>query len=287
MADDVLFIGAGRMGALMARRLLDGGVALAVADVVPAALEPFAARGVATAAHGADLLGTIVLTMLPTDRHVREALLGPGGACTVRPRAVVIDMSTATPAHTRALAADLAARGTVLLDAPVSGGMAGAGDGRLTTMVGGDAAALARCLPILRLMCADVTRVGPVGSGHAVKALNNYLSAATLWTATEALVIGRRLGLDAATMLAVWSAGSGRSHATEVKLPRHVVTGTLDFGQSLELFCKDIAIAAELARETGTTTPALDHLLALWRSARDTLGPQADITRIEPLLDDR
>ncbi|MBS7543093.1 NAD(P)-dependent oxidoreductase [Ancylobacter oerskovii] len=284
--DSVLFIGAGRMGGLMAEHLADGGVPLAVVDLAEEALAPFRARGLPAATRAADLPGAVVITMLPTDRHVRDALLGPGGACTARTREVVIDMSTAAPSSTIALAGDLAGRGTAVLDAPVSGGMARARAGTLTAMVGGAPDAFARVRPLLDRMCGEVIHVGPVGSGHVIKALNNYLSAATLWSATEALIVGERFGLDPATMLKVWSAGSGTSHATQVKLPNHVLTGTYDFGQTLELFCKDISIAADLARRAEAETPTLDALLAFWSAARDRLGGQEDITAIARLIGD-
>ncbi|MBS9477294.1 NAD(P)-dependent oxidoreductase [Ancylobacter radicis] len=282
--DSVLFIGVGRMGALMAARLADSGVRLAVVDLAEAALAPFRARGIPAATTAAGLPGDIVITMLPTDAHVREALLGPQGALAGAPRAVVVDMSTAAPAGIVGLAQELAPRGIAVLDAPVSGGMAGARAGTLTAMCGGAPEVFARVRPLLERMCGTVIHVGPVGSGHVIKALNNYLSAATLWSATEALIIGQRLGLDPQVMLKVWSAGSGKSHATEVKLPNHVLTGTYDFGQTLELFCKDIAIAADLAHRADTQTPTLDALLATWSAARDRLGGQADITAIARLI---
>ncbi|PZQ82815.1 MAG: hypothetical protein DI549_10170 [Ancylobacter novellus] len=281
--DSVLFIGAGRMGGLMATQLADAGVELAVADLSEEALAPFRARGIPVGRHAADLPGSVVVTMLPTDAHVREALLGEGGACTRQPRAVVVDMSTASPASTLALAAELGDRAQVL-DAPVSGGMARARARTLTAMVGGDAEAFAWVNPLLAHMCGEVIHVGPLGSGHVIKALNNYLSAATLWSASEALIIGQRLGLDPAVMLKVWSAGSGTSHATQVKLPDHVLTGTYDFGQTLTLFCKDISIAADLARRAQVETPTLDALFAFWSAARDRLGGQADITAIARLI---
>jgi 3-hydroxyisobutyrate dehydrogenase len=281
----VLFIGVGRMGAPMALRLADAGVALSVADLSASALEPFRARGIATAETGVGLAGDVVITMLPSDVEVRAALLGADGACTTLPRRTVIDMSSAAPAATVALAAELAGRDIALLDAPVSGGMAGAQDGSLTCMVGGDPALFARHVPLLEMMCRQVFHVGPVGSGHVVKALNNYLSAASLWSAAEALVIGSRLGLDPAAMLAVWNAGSGRSHATEVKLPRHVLTRRFDFNQSLELFCKDIAIAGALADQANIDAPGLLAILATWRRAAATLGGQHDITEIVELLE--
>ncbi len=283
-ADSVLFIGAGRMGGLMAARLADHGVKLSVVDLAEAALAPFRARGIPVATTAAGMPGQVVITMLPTDAHVRAALLGPEGALAGEPRAVVVDMSSAAPAAIVALAEELAPGGIAVLDAPVSGGMAGARAGTLTAMCGGAPDAFARVRPLLALMCGEVVRVGPVGSGHVLKALNNYLSAATLWTATEALIIGQRLGLDPPTMLKVWSAGSGKSHATEVKLPDHVLTGRYDFGQTLDLFCKDISIAIDLAARAGTETPALEALFANWSSARDTLGGQEDITAIARMI---
>lgn len=283
--DSVLFVGVGRMGGPMAHRLAEAGVALAVADVAEEALEPFARRGLPVAKHGADLPGDIVMTMLPTESHVRAALLEPGGACATWPRRAVIDMSTVSPDSTVALAGALAERGVAFLDAPVSGGMAGARDGTLVAMVGGAAEVFERCKPLLLHFCAEATRVGPTGSGHIVKALNNFLSAVTLWTASEALTIGTRLGLEPQAMLEVWTKGSGRSHATEIKLPRHVLTRGFDFGQSLELFCKDIGIAAALAQSSETATPGLDAILEIWRNARDVLGGQEDITAIARLLE--
>jgi 3-hydroxyisobutyrate dehydrogenase len=280
MHPSVLFIGAGRMGTPMAMRLADAGVALAVADVSPAALHDFEARGVAVAGSGADLPGEVVITMLPDDAAVRDALLGPGGACLSRPRRFVIDMTSASPAGTRALSAELAAMGIALLDAPVSGGMAGAREGSLACMVGGAVADFDACRPLLDLMCGKVFHVGPAGSGDVVKALNNYLSAASLWASCEALAIGTRLGLDPAAMLAVWNAGSGISHATSVKLPRHVLTGRFDFGQSLALFCKDIGIAAALAADAGVEAPGLASVLAQWREACSALGEAEDITGV-------
>jgi 3-hydroxyisobutyrate dehydrogenase len=223
--------------------------------------------------------------MLPSDVEVRAALLGARGACARLSRRTVIDMSSAAPTATVELAAELAGRDITLLDAPVSGGMAGAQDGSLTAMVGGEPAQFARYAALLGIMCRQVFHVGPVGSGHIVKALNNYLSAASLWSAAEALTIGTRLGLDPAAMVAVWNAGSGRSHATEVKLPRHVLTRRFDFGQSLELFCKDIAIAGALADQARVDAPGLAAILATWRRAAVALGAQRDITDIVELLE--
>lgn len=268
----------------MAMRLADAGVPLAVVDVSEEALEPFRALDIPHAREAAYLAGDIVISMLPTETQVRTALLGAGGACTVRARRVVIDMSTVSPESSVTLAGDLAARGADFLDAPVSGGPAGARDGSLIAMVGGDAGTFESVRPHLAPMLAGAIHVGPTGSGHIVKALNNFLSAVTLWSTSEAMVVGERLGLDPRAMLEVWTRGSGRSHASEVKFPRHVLTGRYDFGQSLELFCKDIGIAAGLAARADAATPILDSVFERWKGVRDALGPGKDITEVARLL---
>jgi 3-hydroxyisobutyrate dehydrogenase len=286
MTDTVLFIGVGRMGGPMAMRLREAGVPLAVADLSEDALAPFRALGVPAAATGCDLPGSVVISMLPTAAHVREALLGEAGAGRgSQPRQTVIDMTSATPAATVKLGRELGALGIGLMDAPVSGGTAGALAGTLTAMVGGERAAFDRHEALLERMCATVRFVGPLGAGHTLKALNNYLSAVTLWSSCEALLIGTRLGLEPRAMLEVWSHGSGRSHAVDFKLPRHVLTRSFDFGQSLELFCKDIGIAVDLAREAGVTAPALAAADANWHLAKSSLGSAEDITSVMKLLE--
>src|SRR5579872_3113155 len=174
--ESVLFIGAGKMGRPMATHLLEAGISLSVADHSPVARKPFEERGIVTAERSADLSGEIVITSLPTDAHVRDALLGEGGALTKRKRGVVIDMTSASPSATKALAVELAQRGIPMIDAPVSGGPHRARTAELTTMVGGDVATFERYRPLLGLMCSNVRHVGPIGSGHTLKALNNFLS---------------------------------------------------------------------------------------------------------------
>ena len=156
------------MGAPMARRLLGAGVPLAVADPSAAARAAFAVLGVPVAEQGEALDGDVVITMVPTDVHVRAVLLGPGGALE-RPRRAAIDMSSSAPGPTAALARELAGRGVSMLDAPVSGGRAKAISGELTAMVGGDAAVLERYRPLLATMCTTLLHAGrgprPTGPG--------------------------------------------------------------------------------------------------------------------------
>jgi 3-hydroxyisobutyrate dehydrogenase len=231
------------------------------------------------AAEGADVL----ITMLPDGDAVREAVLEalpalPAGA-------VVIDMSSADPASTRALAPALRSKGIEILDAPVSGAVAKAKDGTLAIMVGGNREAFEKSTPLLRAMGKDLFHVGPLGAGHAVKALNNYLGAAGTLAGLEALLVAQAFGLDARAMLAAINASSGRNSTTERKIPEQVLTGAFASGFKLALMAKDVAIAADLARDLGVETPYLKETLRLWRAAQKRLRPQADHTEMFRFLE--
>ena len=190
MYDSVLFIGAGNMGGPMATRLADAGVGLAVADLSPPALAPFAARGLSTARRGGALDGDVVITMLPTSADVRAALFGEGGALE-RPRKAAIDMTSGEPLVTREFARDLAARGVLMLDAPVSGGEKGAIEGTLTIMAGGSEAAFERARRVFAAMGKSFTRIGDAGAGQIAKICNQMIVAGTVALVAEALALAR------------------------------------------------------------------------------------------------
>src|SRR5579872_6483850 len=283
--ESVLFIGAGNMGGPMATHLLDAGVQLAVADLSERTLQPFAARGVPTATSAADLAGDVVVTILPNDRNVREALLGPGGALTKRKRAIVIEMTSAAPTATKRLAAELEELGIPLIDAPVSGGVRGAKGAKLTTMVGGDEKLFERYRPLLALMCNNIRHVGAVGSGHTLKALNNFLSGVSLWATCEALLVGAKAGLDPQTMVDVIKTSSGQTNALDTKIVLSVLPRTFDYGFSMRLIAKDIAIAARLARELYVAAPMLAGAEEHWMLAKSELGEDADFSAVMQLLE--
>ena len=284
-SQSVLFIGAGNMGAPMATHLLDAGVSLAVADLSPHALEPFAQRGVPTAIAPADLPGDVVITILPTDAHVRDALLGPGGALARRKRAIVIEMTSSSPTATKRLAAELLELDVPLIDAPVSGGVRGAKSAKLTTMVGGDPQHFERYRALLALMCGNITHVGAVGSGHTLKALNNFLSGISLWATCEALLVGSKAGLDLQTMVDVIHTSSGQTNALDTKIVMSVLPRTFDYGFSMRLIAKDVAIAARLARELDVPAPVLAQTEEHWMLAKSELGEDADFSAVMRLLE--
>jgi 3-hydroxyisobutyrate dehydrogenase len=275
------FVGLGKMGWPMARNLVAAGFALSVRDADPDVQERFAAEHGCAAAHTPEAFAgcPVVVTMLPDDRIVQDAMLrwegGVGRA--LRSGAVVVDMSSSNPEGTKLLGARLAERGVRLVDAPVSGGVTRAADGTLTLMVGGDdEEAIGRVWPLLEVLGERLFRTGPLGSGHAMKALNNVVGGTTYAIVVEALAVGQRYGLDPATMIDVMNASSGRSFNTEHVVKDHVLTGTYATGFALGLLSKDVGIAADLADAAGVDAPLCRLSSGRWSAALAGLGPAAD-----------
>jgi 3-hydroxyisobutyrate dehydrogenase len=276
------FIGLGQMGAPMARNLAQAGFRLALLDARPGAAAalgldadlPADAAALAAACR-------VVITMLPDGRTVHDVTLGARGlASGLAPGSVLIDMSSSSPVGTRTLGETLAARGIALIDAPVSGGVKRAVDGSLAIMAGGDAAVIERCRAILAAMGQQLFATGPLGSGHAMKALNNYVSAAGLAAAAEAVLAGSRFGLDAATIVGILNASTGRNNSTENKFPQFILPRTFASGFSLGLMVKDLRTALDVAHATGTPAPIAESVVETWAAAEAQLGGQADHTAV-------
>lgn len=272
----IAFAGLGAMGLPMAVRLLQAGFAVAGFDVLPEARARFAALGgraspsLAEAVRGASIL----ITMLPDGAVVRMAVLGVMGALELG--ALVIDMGSSDPIGTRALGADLAVRGLALIDAPVSGGVARAADGTLAIMVGGIAEIVTRAWPVLEALGRSPLRTGPLGSGHALQALNTYVSGAGLAAAVEALQVGTAFGLDPASMVDVLDAAAGWTITTKTTLKQFALSGLVDSGASAALVAKDIRTAASLADALAIEAPLAQRCAALWDAAAAKLGAAPD-----------
>jgi 3-hydroxyisobutyrate dehydrogenase len=282
-------IGLGNMGRPMGRRIAAGGYALTVHDLDPARIAAFraevpAARAADSAA-AAGAASDILVTMLPDGQAVREALLGAAGALpALTAGATVIDMSSSSPLGTRQLGAELARHGVHLVDAPVSGGVRRAVDGTLSIMAGCDSPALERVLALLGTM-GTVMRAGPLGAGHAIKALNNYVSAAGLVAACEAVQAARRFGLDPATAVEIIDASTGMNNSTRNKLRQFVLSESYADGFALALMAKDLRTALEVARACGAPTALAAPLVELWNAAERELEPGANHTEIARWLD--
>lgn len=279
------FIGIGNMGAPMAANVLRGGFALTVYDLDPARAQAFANEHGAQATADLGELGKsadAVVTMLPTGREVRDVLLQAQGgalAASLRPGAIVVDMSSADPVGTRTLGKELAARRLQLVDAPVSGGVPRAKDGSLAIMIGGDPKAVAAVKPLLARMGQKLFEVGNLGCGHAMKALNNFLAGTQFAAVSEAVTVGRHFGLDPAVMIDVINSSTGRSFASENLVKQHVLSGAFGTGFALGLLAKDVKIAADLAEQIGVDAPVGRLVRDLWGDARDQLGGDQDHTR--------
>ncbi len=273
------FVGLGQMGAPMARNLARAGFRLLLCDLDAATAERLAGEtgGEAVRAPAA-LAGRCqtIITMLPDGKSVRavepQLELAPGS--------VLIDMSSSDPVGTRELGATLAARGVALIDAPVSGGVKRAVDASLAIMAGGEAAAIERVRPLLESMGTRIFLTGGLGSGHAMKALNNYVSAAGLAAAIEAVLAGSRFGLDPAVIVEVLNASTGKNNSTEHKFPQYILPRTFTAGFSLGLMVKDLRTALEVAHASGTPVPLAEACVAAWAEAEQRLGPQADHTAV-------
>ncbi|MEQ5837913.1 NAD(P)-dependent oxidoreductase [Paraburkholderia acidicola] len=284
METRVSFVGLGAMGWPMAANLVKAGYNVYVFDVSPDATRRFESEvggRACTSLPGLGAAADVVITMLPTSKIVREVLLDEHGiAQTLRAGAVVIDMSSGVPGETVQIARDLAAKGIDLVDAPVSGGTRRAVTGELAIIVGGDEDVIDRVTPVLEAMGRSITRMGPVGSGQAMKALNNLALGGSFLIALEALLVGKKFGLDPALIVDVLNASSGMNYNTQTKFKQFLLSGTYAAGFSLDLLVKDIGIAVRLADELDADVPIASACKAIWTDALETLGTGHDHTEI-------
>jgi 3-hydroxyisobutyrate dehydrogenase-like beta-hydroxyacid dehydrogenase len=283
------FIGIGKMGAPMTRRLLAAGYRVMVHDIRPEAMAEVrsagavAADSLAAAASGTD----VVITVLPDPPAVERAVFaerGLGGA--MRAGQVLLEMTSSHPSITRRVAAHLNARGVRVLDAPVSGGVRGAIEGTLCIMVGGPADLLEACRPILVCLGRDIVHVGDApGDGDTAKTINNLLSATTEWSAAEALVLGAQAGLSPERLFAAVNRSTGRSHTTETKISRYILPRQFTSGFTVGQYLKDLNICLDLADELGVPMLLASMLRQVWTvAARDGMA-DLDHTALVQLLE--
>jgi 3-hydroxyisobutyrate dehydrogenase len=198
----------------------------------------------------------VIITMLPTSKIVSSVLFdGNGIAAGLRPGSVVIDMSSGVPTETSSIAQRLAQSDIQLIDAPVSGGVKKAASGELAIMIGGDKQIAEQVSPILRAMGKSITWAGPVGCGQAMKALNNLVSAGGFLIGVEALLVGKKFGLDPGVMVDILNASTGMNNSTQQKFKQFVLSGSFASGFALDLMVKDIGIALNVAKDLEVDVP--------------------------------
>lgn len=254
----------------MCRCLLDRGYDVLVHDKDSRALEQFRgtpAKRVSSVSEIARAADVAILS-LPNSTVVERVVFGEGGLEEgFSEGKVLIDTSSSRPSSTRGIATRLAKKGVHMLDAPVSGGVLRAREGTLAVMVGGEKEVLNRCFGILNSFGEQIFHVGDQGTGHLAKALNNLLSATTLASAAEAVLLGAKAGLEPEKLIEVVNASSGRSASTEVKFPRYVLNRAFDDGFGIGLMNKDIKIALETAEEFGFPMLIGSTSGQVWRTA--------------------
>jgi 3-hydroxyisobutyrate dehydrogenase-like beta-hydroxyacid dehydrogenase len=264
------FVGLGNIGEPMCRRLLENGYEVSVYDANPEAVSKLGdtpakpAQNLKALASSAE----VVILSLPGSDVVEEVVLGEGGLAEgLSSGKVLIDTSSSKSSSTREIAKRLAESGVEMLDAPVSGGVLRAVEGKLAVMVGGRKEVFERCREVLEAFGEKIFHVGDHGAGHLVKSLNNLLSATTLASAAEAVILAEKAGVAPETLLEVINAGNGRSYSTEVKFPKFILDRSFDDGFALGLMVKDLKIALETAAEMGHPMFSGSSISQLWQAA--------------------
>jgi len=287
-------IGLGKMGAPMARNLKRAGFKLALNDIDLNAARALAKELDAEVYERLPEMAQacrVVITMVPDGKVVRDIALGRAGApesglaAGFAKGSVLIDMSSSAPVGTRKLGEELTVRGIGMIDAPVSGGVRRAITGQLAVMIGGEKTTIARCRPVLSALGTQLFEVGALGAGDAIKALNNYVSAAGLLAAAEGLVAAQRFGLDPKAALEVLNASTGKNNSTENKFAQFIMSRSFGSGFSIGLMAKDLRTALELAQQVDAPMPLGEHCVPLWNDAEKSLGGDADHTEIVRVLE--
>jgi 3-hydroxyisobutyrate dehydrogenase len=266
------FIGIGVMGAPMSGNLAKAGYTLTIHDINRANVDRVAEahEGIMAAETPRAIaeVSDIVITMLPSGEYVREVALGDNGLIDgFRAGALLLDTSSSEPWLTVETAGALADKGVDMVDAPVSGALAGAQAAELVFMVGGEKGPVSRVSPLLQIMGKKVFHLGPVGAGHTMKCINNLITALTFMATVEGLTIGKQFGLDPNVMTDVLNLSTGMSWISQTHIKQRITSRKFDDPFRLDLMVKDMGIAMELARRKGLPLPLSGLGQHLWKAA--------------------
>lgn len=257
MERQIGFIGLGMMGGPMSKRLYEAGYKVVGYDISPAACEMAGKNGIEIASSPKTVAEqcNVIISMLTNSEIVEKVVLGPNGIMgSASDEATLLDMTSAYPMSTLKIGKELKKKNINMLDAPVSGGVVGAERGTLSIIVGGDPTVFDQCRPILEILGKNIFYMGPLGSGHTMKAINNFLSACSVVATAEAVTLAAKAGLEPQKVVDVLQVSTGRNYATEWKFPKFVLPRTFDDGFRLELLSKDLDIMTRLARELHVPT---------------------------------
>ncbi|MET0445355.1 MAG: NAD(P)-dependent oxidoreductase [Pseudorhodoplanes sp.] len=295
-SDDVIapparigFFGLGAMGCGMAVNLVKAGFKVSAYDPSEAARADFesrsGARAVASAREACENQDAVV-TMLGDGKVVRAALFGADAPVkSAKAGTLVIDCSSSSPPDTLSLGQELSHLGFGLIDSPVSGAQKGADDGTLTVMVGGTPDLVKRADRVLQAMGKSIFHTGPLGSGHAMKTINNFVAGLNLISALQGLLVGQKYGLDPEQMVDIINASYGRNAATEFVLKQQVTSGKFAANFKMWLAAKDARVMAETARHVGFSATLPQDLTGIFAEAEKSFGRDADFTNVYKYLD--
>ena len=275
------YVGIGNMGGPMAANLARAGNEVVIGDLNQPAVDAFTTQHeTARPANGLAAVGQeaeAVFTCLPNGKIVAEAVLGEGGIAEgMAEGSVLVDMSSSAPMGTIDLGKTLSERGIRMVDAPVSGGVPRAIEGTIAIMVGGAKEDIEKVRPALEMMGGQIFETGGLGSAHAMKSINNVLSATNLLVGIEALVVGKKFGLDPQNMVDILNFSSGKNSATESKLKEYVLSREFNSGFSMDLMIKDVATALDLAHEMGVPWQIGSTIHEMYQAARNHMIDNAD-----------
>jgi 3-hydroxyisobutyrate dehydrogenase-like beta-hydroxyacid dehydrogenase len=282
------FIGLGQMGSRMAIRLLDAGHSLTVFDRDEAAMAKIVARGARRASSAAEVAAAseTVLMSLPTPDVVRNVVFGPDGVTDSNRTTKLVDLSTTGPKMAMQIAAELDKAGRItLLDAPVSGGIAGAEKGTLAVMVSGEKEAVETLRPVLSVLGKVFVCGDKPGMGQTLKLANNIIAVAALAISSEAMAMGAKAGLDPQIMIDTIMASSGGNVALRDKFPKAVLTGTFDFGFATGLSYKDVRLCVDEAEAMGVPMVVGAAVRQLMAVTNATFGADSDFTSVARVLE--
>jgi len=289
MEGKVGFIGLGAMGQPMSRRLLEAGYQLVVYDLRPqaiAALVQKRAEGASSVKEVAEKCRKVI-TIVPNSEAVERVVWGPAGLLEgARAGDTLIEMTSAYPPSTLKIHQALSAKGVSMIDAPVSGGVVGAEAGTLSIMVGGDEKVFDSCRPILSILGKNLFYMGGIGSGHAMKAINNFLSATSMAATSEAIILATKLGLSSQRVIEVLQVSTGRSYSTELKFPKFVLPRTFNSGFTMDLMYKDLDTVTRMAKDFKIPMFLANLVQQIFGCAIIHVGEKKDHTAIFAYLED-
>jgi 3-hydroxyisobutyrate dehydrogenase-like beta-hydroxyacid dehydrogenase len=283
------FIGCGAMGAPMAERLLDAGVALRIFDPNPAATAPLVARGARSARSPREAVAdvTVAFACLPSPEISLAVALGAEGVAGTDGLEIYVEMSTIGSATVGKIAEELAKSGTIVLDAPVSGGPRGARAGTLATMVAGDRSAFEKTRPLFEAIARNVFYIGEKpGLGQVTKVANNLISAAGMVAAFEATALAVKAGVDARTFIDTVNASTGRNSATMDKFPASVLTRSFDYGGKLSTMYKDVELCLDEAKRLQVPMWVGSNVVQMWFHAMTQGRGDDDYTTLVQMIEE-